>query len=131
MGIFVAYDTSERVYSLRLQDEPTANTVEVDDVHIVDLDQNGAVVAIEVLDPVAADLAMVAERFGLNDQLEEMLAAVRGTVPTLVTGTAARADVVRMPLIVFAHSLYSGAPSSAPVQNPAQWIELVEDGVAC
>jgi uncharacterized protein YuzE len=93
MAISVIYDTSERVYTVRVSAGAIARTVEVDDVHVVDLDDRGHVVRIEVLDPAAVDLARVADQFRLDVELSEVLAAIRSVVPTLAASTSSPATM--------------------------------------
>jgi len=87
MAIFVTYDASEQAFAVHLDAQPVARTVEVDDVHLVDLGEDGHVVGIEVLDAPAADLERVAAEYGFEDSLEEITTAVRAVVPTVIATT--------------------------------------------
>jgi len=127
MAIFVTYDTSERVYTVRVGEGPVARTIEVDDVHIVDVDDQGRPLNIEVLDPSAADLPRVAGEFGLDDKLAEILAAVGTQVPTVVASTTAN-------LVWLAMSAPPGQISVAPATSAGEHrpapreIELIGNG---
>jgi uncharacterized protein YuzE len=88
MAVQVTYDTISDVYTIELSPRPIARTVEFDGVHLVDLDEDGSVVSIEVLDPDRARLSDVANEFGLTDQLSEIEVKVSGEVPPLTRPAA-------------------------------------------
>jgi uncharacterized protein YuzE len=76
----VTYDTSADVYYVRLLEGTVARTVEHGDAHLVDLDADGNVVGIEVVLPQEADFAGLTQAFGLEEQSNEIRAAVDAAV---------------------------------------------------
>ena len=87
------YDFSVRALYIRLSDKPVARTREVDDNTNVDLDKDGTVVGIEVIDidlpwPVAAIL----RDFDLpQDELEQVTGYFPFAVPTISIASPAPA----------------------------------------
>lgn len=77
----VFYDSTADSYVVELSSEPFNCTVRIDDANLVDLDAAGNVIAIEILEPKAARLEMIATRFGLTNRLDEILTAIQATVP--------------------------------------------------
>lgn len=115
MPLLVTYDPTEAVYTIRLREGAVAKSVEVGETHVVDLDDEGRVLSIEVLDPSEADLAAVAQEFGLGDaELAAIEQAVRGSVPTVAVGTSKTEATLWIPMHGPASSLAHHGTPSAP-----------------
>jgi uncharacterized protein YuzE len=77
-----AYDADAHAVTVDLLDSPIVGTIAFpDDEHLVDVDESGRVVSLEILNPDDLKLDEIAERFGLAEilpQTESAIAAVLG-----------------------------------------------------
>lgn len=83
----VSRDPRSGVFSVELVSGQFARTVQIDEDHLVDLDAGGRVLSIEVLDPANPKIEEIAARFGIEDQVPEILAAIDASL-TPKAGTA-------------------------------------------
>jgi uncharacterized protein YuzE len=81
MEPLVRYDAEADAFSVRVSDKDVARTVVIDDAHYVDLDDQGAVVAIEVLTPDDPQVEAITARFGIEDLAPVILEAIRQAIP--------------------------------------------------
>ena len=91
MAISANYDDQADALYLRIREENRVRTEEFDDCHYVDVGEDGDPVGIEILYPdMGLALEEIAERYGLQSILEELLAAARAVhTPAMATYTAA------------------------------------------
>jgi uncharacterized protein YuzE len=72
---------ADALYVRLVADAGVARTIEVDDYRILDLDEHGQVVGLEVLYPAAnLTIAPIARKYGFADQLDEIDRAVGETL---------------------------------------------------
>ncbi len=90
----VIRDPRSGVFSVDLEPGEFSRTVQFDEDHNVDLDANGRVLSIEVLNPAEPKLEEIAARFGIEDRLPEILEAVSAAVAPVQTGTTASRQLV-------------------------------------
>lgn len=77
--MLVTYDSdADALYVYLQRSTPVARSVLVDEGRVVDLDESGGVVGIEILEPSnGVDLTDIIERFGLHSMKAELIDAVR------------------------------------------------------
>ena len=89
MPISATYDKEADALYIRLREGDRARTIEIDEAHYVDVDEQGAALGIEILYPTTGSrIGEILERFGLAGQLEEV-ARVVGEAAPAVTATYA------------------------------------------
>ena len=80
----VKVDFAHRMLSVLLRDGKVAWTDQLDDAHLVDLDSDGTVIALDILTPDDLRIDEMAERFGFADQARTIRAAIqRAMAPTV------------------------------------------------
>jgi uncharacterized protein YuzE len=118
------YDPVGDVLTVHLAEGEVARTIEVDPEHLVDLAEDGTVLAFELLDPDTGRLASLARDFGLSDRLDEIRAVIDAQLPqrtrpgTLVASysfTAAKHYPLQAPMWV--DVAWGRTVPSAPVQE--------------
>lgn len=77
----VTYDRAARALTVvleeaGLEERSVAKTAAYDEEHLVDLDENGRVLAIEVLTPEAPKVAEMAQAYGFEDRVPQILVAI-------------------------------------------------------
>lgn len=84
----VTYDREARALTVELEEGAVAGTAVFDEEHLVDLDENGRVVAIEVLTPDDPKIAEMARAYGFEERTGEILVAILNalTAPRVETG---------------------------------------------
>jgi uncharacterized protein YuzE len=74
------YDRDADALYIRLSDHKVARTTEIDANRMLDLDEQGSAVGLEVLSPATnLTIAPIARRYGFDDRLPEIDDAVRAT----------------------------------------------------
>ena len=76
MSIHVTSDNENDLHVLHLSEEPVARTEERGEGCLIDLDEHGHPVAVEILDPRACDLESLAAEFGFADRYDEARTAL-------------------------------------------------------
>jgi uncharacterized protein YuzE len=103
----VIYDTRGDVYEVELPGGAYHRTVEFDENNFVDLDEDGNVIAIEVLAPEQARISEIAESFGFADDAPEILRAVEQALPKRSLYSGVSAVYGSQSVAVAAHSSWS------------------------
>lgn len=86
----VTYDSAAKVIEIRLADGSIAGTIPFPDSdHLVDVDERGRVVGLEILTPERLMLSEIAERFGIGD-IDGIYDAVARQVSAQQSRTAVR-----------------------------------------
>jgi uncharacterized protein YuzE len=84
----VTVDTTTGVFSVDLDVGEVARTVEFDDSHLLDLDDAGRVLSIEVLTPDDPKIKEIAEQHGFVELVPDILAAIEiARAPQITTST--------------------------------------------
>lgn len=81
VAISVDYDSEARAWYVRLADTPIGRTVRENDCVLLDLDEGGRVVGIEVLDIDALDIDACAAKYGFADRAGAIGIALGMAVP--------------------------------------------------
>jgi uncharacterized protein YuzE len=88
MTTTATYDADVDAVVVELNDNPVVGSVPFpDDTHVVDLDEHGRVVAIEILTPHDLKLEAIAERFGLDNESVLTIGSMIARVMTPSTGS--------------------------------------------
>jgi uncharacterized protein YuzE len=97
MRPLVTVDTSAGIFSVDLASGRVAETVEFDESHLIDLDEDGRVLSIEVLTPDDPKIEEIAEKYGLERRVPEILSAIQAALaPKITTATVgSRFDVIQ------------------------------------
>jgi uncharacterized protein YuzE len=72
----VTYDRNVRALTVELEEGSVAGTVAFDEEHLLDLDEDGQVLAVEVLTPDDPKIAEMATAYGFEDRVPEILVAI-------------------------------------------------------
>jgi uncharacterized protein YuzE len=114
MAISATYDDQADALYLRIRAGERARTEEFDDRHYIDLDQEGNPLGIEILYPgMGLALEAISERFGLQQQLVELVEAAELSNPV----TAAQAPYTAATQVLgatYSLVLSPGAPTMPP-----------------
>jgi uncharacterized protein YuzE len=114
---YVRVDFAHRILSVVLNDRQIVATRQFDDAHLVDVDAEGRVVAIEILSPENLRIEDMAEQFGFVDQATVIRNQIRKVLapPTGTTASYGEPIVIHATASSGTSLVESEARSEAPI----------------
>jgi hypothetical protein len=115
----VKIDLQHRMLSVRLNDGEIAGTDQLDDAHLVDVDAEGRVVAIDIMTLDNFKVDEMAARFGFRDHVPAIKAAIQKVMtPTTASSSGAPLVVQGTTVSDFTADVETEGPSTPPVVPP-------------